>query len=148
MSFLNDCDAIDELRGASKPGLQALNAQDAVHVHKLPDTVLTTSIDVDSALRPSQPNAARWDYGVGERRNQREIVHWIEVHPASGDANITQVARKLKWLRGWLHGKALADRERQVVWVASGKSAFNARDPRLKTLARAGLHFAGGHYAI
>jgi hypothetical protein len=148
MSFLSDCDAIPELVGASKPGLQALNARDAAHIHKQPDSVLTTSIDIDSALQPSQPNAARWDYGVGERRNQREIVHWIEVHLASGGANITQMEHKLRWLRGWLHGKALADRERQVVWVASGKSAFNARDPRLKALALSGLRFAGGHFAI
>lgn len=110
--------------------------------------MLTTSIDVDSALRTAQPTAARWDYGVGERRKQREVVHWIEVHPASGDATITQMKNKLQWLRGWLHGKALADIERQVVWVASGRSAFNARDPRLKALARAGLHFAGEHYVI
>ncbi len=148
MSFLSDCNAIAELAGASKLGLQALNAQDAAHLHKRPASVLTTSIDIDSALRPSQPNAARWDYGVGERRNQREIVHWIEVHPASGDANITQMSHKLQWLRGWLRGKALADIDRRVVWVASGKCAFNARDPRLKALASAGLHFAGGHYPV
>lgn len=148
MSFLSDCEAVPELAGASKPGLQALNAQDLAHVGKRQQTVLTTSIDVDSACRASQPNAARWDYGVGERRNRQEMLHWIEVHPASGDNSIAQMGAKLKWLRGWLHGKALADRERQVVWVASGKSAFNARDPRLKALARAGLRFAGGHFSI
>ncbi len=112
------------------------------------ETVLSTSIDIDSALTASQPNDARWDYGVGQRKGVQEIVHWIEVHPAGGGNNITQMDKKLAWLRTWLHGNPLAAYPRRVVWVASGKSAFNARDPRLKKLAQTGLQFAGGHHAI
>ena len=148
MSFASDCDAVPELLGASKRGLRALSAQDAARVSKRPATRLSTSIDIDSAFRASQPMAARWDYGVGQRRGEREIVHWIEVHPAGGGNNISQMQNKLNWLRSWLHGKPLANYERQVVWVASAKSALNARDPQLKALAQAGLRFAGGHYAI
>ena len=148
MTFATDCDAVPELVGASKRGLRALNAQDAAHVSKLRATRLSTSIDLDTAFTASQPTAARWDYGVGQRQGEREIVHWIEVHPAGGGNNISQMQNKLTWLRGWLHGKPLANYERQVVWVASGTSAFNARDPQLKALAQAGLRFVGGHYAI
>lgn len=148
MSFASDCDAVPELAGASKRGLRALNAQDVAHVSKRRATKLSTSVDIDTACKASQPTAARWDYGVAQRQGTREIVHWIEVHPAGGGNNVSQMQNKLNWLRGWLHGKPLANYERQVVWVASGKSAFNARDPQLKALAQAGLRFAGGHYAI
>lgn len=148
MSFASDCDAVPELSGASKPGLQALNAADGAHVSRQPATVLTTSIDLDRALQPSLPQAARWDYAVGQRKGRAEIVHWIEVHPASGGNNMTQMQNKLAWLQGWLADKALGRHERRVVWVASGKCAFNARDPRLKALAQSGLRFVGGHYAV
>ena len=56
MSFQSDCDAIAELAGASKPGLRALNVQDAPHVIKGRSTRLTTSVDIDTALAGSQPN--------------------------------------------------------------------------------------------
>jgi len=148
MSFKSDCDAVPALNGASKPGLQALKAGDAAHVSKRPGTVLTTSIDLDQALQPSLPNAARWDYGVGQRHGRAEIVHWIEVHPAGGGNNMSEMQNKLAWLQAWLSGKAMGSHEQRVVWVASGKSAFNARDPRLKALAQSGLRFVGGHYTV
>ena len=148
MSFQSDCDAVPELVGASKRGLRALNAQDAPHVSKGRGTRLTTSVDIDTALTESQPNAARWDYGVGQRNGNQVAVHWIEVHPASGANSIAQMKNKLIWLRAWLHGKSLAGYERQVVWVASGNCAFNARDPSLKALSQLGLRFVGSHYAI
>ena len=148
MSFESDCEAVPELIAASRPGLQALNPRDRAHVRKRPKTVLTTGVDIDTALRTTQPNAARWDYGIAERWGRAEIVHWIEVHPASGGQNLAQMQSKLNWLRSWLHGKPLARYPRAVVWVATGRSGFNARDPRLKALAQAGLRFAGGQYSI
>ena len=148
MSFQSDCDVVPELVGASKRGLRALKAQDAAHVSKARLTRLTTSVDVDTALSESQPNAARWDYGVGQRSGDHEVVHWIEVHPASGGKSVSEMVHKLQWLRAWLHGNPLAKYPRQVVWVASGKCAFNARDPKLRALSQMGLRFVGGHYAI
>lgn len=114
MSFASDCDAIPELTGTSRRGLQALNTQDLAHVSRRPATVLTTSIDIDRALRVSQPTAARWDYGVAERRRSSEIVHWIELHPASGGNCIAQMQRKLEWLGAWLHGSPLYRRSTKV----------------------------------
>lgn len=148
MSFASDCDAIAELAGASRPGLHALNPPDRVHVAKRTQTVLTTGVDVDRALKTSQPAAARWDYGIAERHRGAEKVHWIEVHPASGLHCIAEVHGKLTWLKSWLHGKTLAAYPRAVVWVATGKSAFNARDPKLRALARAGLRFVGRQYEL
>lgn len=84
MSFASDCDAVPALFGASKRGLRALSAHDAAHVSKRASTQLTTSIDIDTAVKASQPAAARWDYAVGQRQGALEIVHWIEVHSASG----------------------------------------------------------------
>lgn len=83
MSFASDCDAVPALAGASKRGLRALNAQDVAHVSKRRATKLSTSVDIDTACKASQPTAARWDYGVAQRQGAREIVHWIEVHPAA-----------------------------------------------------------------
>jgi hypothetical protein len=148
MTFAKDCEALPELTGASRPGLQALKAADGSRIRKQTDSELTTSIDLDQALQPSLPHAARWDYGVGQRVGRAEVVHWIEVHPAGGGHNMTEVQNKLTWLQAWLRDKALGRHERRVVWVASGKSAFNARDPRLKRLAQSGLRFVGGYYVV
>lgn len=148
MSFASDCEAIADLSGASRPGLQALNPRDVQHVVKGPRTVLTTGVDLDSALKRSLPVAPRWDYGVAERKGHAEFVHWIEIHPASGMHCIAHVKSKLKWLKSWLRDKPLATYPRTVIWVAAGKSAFNARDPNLKALARAGLRFVGRRYEI
>ncbi len=75
MSFASDCDAVPALFGASKRGLRALSAHDAAHVSKRASTQLTTSIDIDTAVKASQPAAARWDYAVGQRQGALEIVH-------------------------------------------------------------------------
>lgn len=148
MSFQSECDAMPTLRGRSKPGLRALKQKDASRVGKVQGTRLTTSVDIDDALMGSQPNAARWDYGVGQSVRNGETVHWIEIHPASGSHSFIEIQRKLLWLAGWLRETPLAGFPRQVVWVASGNCSFNARDPRLKKLSQMGLRFAGGRYTI
>jgi hypothetical protein len=148
MSFASDCEAIPQLSGSSRRGLQALMAPDRAHVSKRRMTALTTSISIDAALKASQPEAPRWDYGVAEKRGGTEIVHWIEIHPASGGNCIAQMQSKLRWLTVWLRDNPLATYQREVVWIATGKSAFTARHPNLRVLAQAGLRFAGGHYAI
>jgi hypothetical protein len=152
MSFKRDCDATPGLAGAAKPGLQALNAADRGRVSPGPGTKLTHGIDVDGALSASLPNDARWDYGVARKVgggvSGGEQVHWIVVHPVSGEASLQEMQNKLTWLRRWLAGTALNAYPRQLVWVASGKSAFTGRDPKVKALALQGLRFAGGHLAL
>ena len=148
MSFKGDCEATPGLVGAARPGLQALQAPDRARVSKRAGTQLTHSVDVDTALRATLPNAARWDYAVAQKSAQAEHVHWIEEHPASGGASISEMQAKLAWLKGWLPGTALLAYPRTVVWVASGRSSFTSRDPKIKALAQQGLQFAGGHLLV
>lgn len=149
MSFAGDVDATEGLAGAHRSGLGALSGSAASHVSVRPETRLSGSVDLDSALRPLFPTAARWDYVIGRKQGRkRDLLHWIEIHPASGGKNVGEVAAKVQWLRGWLAGTPLAAYPRRLVWVASGRAAFNARDPKLKALALAGVQFAGGHLTI
>ena len=145
MTFASACEEVPALRGKCLPGLRALKAQDRQRVTKERQTRLTVSVDIDSALAPEQPNAARWDYGIGCRQDGDELVHWVEVHPASGGSKLTEMANKMMWLQAWLRDSGLGKFQKRIVWVASGSSSYNARHPRIKALAAKGLRFAGGH---
>lgn len=147
MSFkLAVCDALGE--DSLHKGLSALKSGDTRHVSCARPRDLAGSADVDSALRATLPDAHRWDYVVGVKAGKSTVAHWIEVHPASGQANISEVERKLEWLAGWLRGKTLAQYPKDIVWIASGKSSFNSRTPRIKALAAKGCRFVGGHLEL
>ena len=115
---------------------------------KRDSTVLTHGVDADTALRSTLPNAPRWDYAVAQKVAQGEHVYWIEVHPASGGASISEMQNKLAWLKRWLPGTPLLAYPRTVVWVAAGRSSFTSRDPKIRSLAQQGLQFAGGHLVL
>lgn len=148
MSFSADVKATLHLGGALCKGLGALSATDRARISVGASIKLAGSVNVDAALKTSQPNAARWDYVVGQKQSNKECLHWIEVHPASGTGNIGEMDAKLKWLAVWMRTTPLASYPRQIVWIASGKSAFNSRHPALRSLANRGLRFAGGHLAL
>ncbi len=148
MSFMDDVNATPNLKGTLRPGLQALSAANKAHVNLESETKLLGSVDVDTALKKTHPQAARWDYVVGKKQGESAHLHWIEVHPASSTGNIAEIEAKLVWLTGWMRGTPLLNYPRNVVWVASGKSVFNSRHPKLKALAARGLSFAGGHLTI
>jgi hypothetical protein len=147
MSFKTDVD-MQLQPGAFHRGLGALRAADRVHIGVNRPASLLGSADVDGALLPALPNAPRWDYLIGQSIGRGTHVHWIEIHPAGGGANIQEVEKKLAWLLGWLKDTCLASYPRDIAWVASGKSAFNARDPNLKRLANKGCRFAGGYIQL
>lgn len=148
MTFASDVDATPYLAGVRKPGLQALKRVDARRVSAAKPRRLLGSVDVDAALAAADPNGARWDYIVGAKTSSEDFVYWIEIHPAAGDANVGEVRSKVAWLKNWLATTPLRNYPREVVWVASGSSAFTQRDPRLKALAEQGVRFAGGHFRI
>ncbi len=133
---------------AFRKGLQALQAGDSTHVSVTRPRELLGSADVDRSLAEALPNAARWDYLVGRSRGKQHLAHWIEIHPAGGDANVGEVAKKLAWLMGWLRRNPLAMYPRDIVWVASGKSVFNVRAPGIRALAARGCRFVGGHLQL
>lgn len=148
MSFSADVKATPHLEGALCKGLGALSTIHRVRVTVGASPRLLGSVNVDAALQASQPNAARWDYVVGQKQGNKERLHWIEVHPASGTGNIGEMEAKLNWLAAWMRTTPLASYPRQIVWIASGKSAFNSRHPLLRNLAIRGLRFAGSHLAL
>lgn len=148
MSFSADVKATPHLEDAFCKGLGALSATDKVHLTAGASNKLLGSVDIDTALQPTQPNAARWDYVVGQKQGNQEHLHWIEVHPASGTGNIGEMEAKLRWLAAWMRTTPLASYPKQIVWIASGKSAFNSRHPGLRALASRGLRFAGGHLTL
>jgi hypothetical protein len=133
---------------AFRKGLRAMKAADSGHVSTMRPRQLLGSADVDQSLAQALPNAARWDYVVGRSHGGHDQAHWIEIHPAGSDANIGEVKKKLAWLTAWLRGNPLAAYPRDVVWVASGKSAFNVRAPAVRALAAQGCRFVGGHLRL
>src|SRR5262249_2940533 len=71
-----------------RAGLQALRAADVAHVICDTPRKLTGSIDLDAAKHATEPQAARWDYGIGFKLSPaEERAIWVEVHPASSSGN-------------------------------------------------------------
>ena len=119
MSFSADVKATPHLEGALCKGLGALATIDRARMTVGAATKLLGSVNVDAALQVTQPNAARWDYVVGRKQGRKELLHWIEVHPASGTGNIVEMEAKLKWLAAWIGTTPLVSYPRQIVWIAS-----------------------------
>lgn len=124
-----------------KKGIRALGRYSSLIKCKNP-RLLTGSVDIDTALKPTQPNAKRWDYGIGLRRGSSEVVVWVEVHPASSD-HIDEVLGKLKWLQNFLRNDAPALGElpqHSYYWLSPGShTAITADSPQARRLAQAGL---------
>jgi hypothetical protein len=126
-------------------GLQALSTADQKKVTCKDATRLAGSVNLDDALAKTQPQAPRWDYGIGVKANpKRDRVCWVEVHPANA-SHIQPVLKKLQWLRGWLEGSAplLQKLSSDYVWIAAGKVALPSNSPQRKKLAMKGLRFVG-----
>ncbi|HPD30000.1 MAG TPA: hypothetical protein PLL20_08410 [Phycisphaerae bacterium] len=151
MSFQNDVEQTAGLEHAYRPGKQALRPADQNKVDAIATRRLAGSADIDAALENLRPNENRWDYVVGwATKEKSEFLYWIEVHSASGAGAVREILDKLTWLKGWLDGEGnrLRNYRRKIVWIASGKSAFQQNSPQLKRLVAAGVYFAGGHYTI
>lgn len=146
MSISNAVEATPHLAGQWKPGLQALRAEDKPHIQPENPRALTGSVDVDSALMATEPNAHRWDFGIGYQHanRERECIYWVELHTAS-DSEVNRVLDKLRWLRAWLRGDGhrLAAFEREFVWVSSGATTFTLNAPKQKQFAVLGLLHSG-----
>ena len=136
--------AVRETRGlgddAYQPGMQALPRNDRAKVDCRNPALLTGSVFVDEALRHAQPNAPRWDYAVGVMDGRTEKIVWVEVHPATTHG-VTEVLRKLAWLRQWLAGDGLplARLPARHAWVASDRICIPRGSPQYKRAATAGL---------
>ena len=146
MSFRNAVERTPHLAEAWRPGLQALRARDRPHVEAENTRRLTGSAYIDEALEVVQPNAHRWDFGIGYQHSNRndECVYWVEIHTAD-DRGVEQVLDKLRWLKDWLagEGQPLNRFEREFIWLSSGATSFTLSSPQQKKFAQLGLQNKG-----
>jgi len=149
MKFRRDVESTKGLKGKFCKGLQALRPVDRRRLAVENRSRLVGSADIDSALISHFPDAPRWDYVVGYKKNVPEVMlYWIEVHPADGNRTITEINNKFDWLLGWVAGTRLHRYPKRYCWVSSGKCSFTARDPKIKALAQRGLDFRGEYLRI
>lgn len=146
MTFKDTVDRTPNLSGAWQKGLEALRTEDKPHIQAANTRKLTGSVDVDNALKRTQPNAHRWDFAIGYQHSDRkaECVYWVEIHTAS-DSQVSVVLDKLRWLKDWLvnDGRDLAKFERDFIWVSSGATSFTLTSPQQKQFAILGLQHKG-----
>jgi hypothetical protein len=113
----------------------------------------TASVDLDRAFVVAEPDATRWDYGLGLRSPQGiELAIWVEPHPASSTKEVERMLRKLKWLKAKLDSAAFRElRElrdaavrqdaRPYRWLTtlSGAIGIAPNSKEARQLAREGL---------
>jgi hypothetical protein len=150
MGFKKTVDKV--LPGAYQEGIQALRKKDRDRVKCGKSRQLAGSVNLDEALKPSDPNGNRWDYGIGIKHKEgKDEVIWVEVHPAS-TSNVREVLDKLAWLKTWLRAKAPALRQLTVadgyVWIASGGVHIPKRRQQVRLLNQAGLRFPQEHLRL
>ena len=150
MTFKAAVEATPEIQHAWNRGLQALRGRDRDCVQAGDTRRLSGSVDLDTTLRETYPQRARWDYAIGYRRNTGgEIVYWIEVHPANS-GSVTEVLAKLNWLKPWLENNAprLDELRKEFIWISSGRTSFTNTSPQAKRMALQGLQCVGRRLSI
>jgi hypothetical protein len=152
MNFRRAIERTPAIAAAYQAGLQALRRIDRERVTARHPTLLSGSIDLDSALAAAHPRAPRWDYGIARKRRNGgpDFVAWVEVHPAQTSTHIEEVLSKLAWIKNWLaqDGHLLNRFDRSFHWVSSGRTAFTKTAPQLRKLAQNGLTLVGGHLPL
>jgi len=142
MTFQQAVQATASVQAYYRRGLQALPNNHAKRIQCANTQQLTGSINVDEALRATEPNSPRWDYGIGLRRKSAESAIWVEVHPASS-TGVKDMLDKLQWLRNWLRERApalAALTQGDYYWLSTdGTIAITPNSPQAKRLAAAGL---------
>jgi hypothetical protein len=152
MGFEADVKETPHLNDAFRAGLQALGSKSS-KVSLERGVTLVGSVDIDSALVSisQYANANRWDYAVAESTTNGDVIHWIEIHPAS-EGEVESVLAKHDWLKNWLAGDATRldyrNERRKFVWIASGKTRITPTGSGARKLAKRGVRFVGGHYRI
>jgi len=131
-------------------GKQALTRMHRDQVTVSRGCSVTGSVDLDGHFKAAEPEANRWDYGLGARSGSAEYAVWIEAHSASSPAEVDAMLRKLAWLKAKLKTTAFDQLNRLTVaaqeggltpyrWIYSGRSNFRANGPEAKRLAEHGM---------
>ena len=101
MSFEDAVKATAEIRGAYRPGLQALHPAARKAIEASDTRRLEGSVDIDTTLRRIYPQDPRWDYVVSVQHGGGESrLYWIEYHEANGET-AKDVASKARWVKRW-----------------------------------------------
>ena len=131
-------------------GKQALKREHRSQVACNDDRRLTGSLCLDDVLlrEPTHSRASRWDYGVGYRPlHGEERAVWVEVHPA-GTSSVSEVLKKLEWLKRYLRDEAHDLRGLTVsdgtvnpyVWLSTSSGVhITPNSPQARSLRAAGL---------
>jgi hypothetical protein len=147
MTVFLDSTAAAELNG--RPGKQAIKAEYRDQVLVGGSAGFTGSVDLDLHFSAAEPNANRWDYGVGFSHGN-EFALWVEPHPASGSGEVAVVLRKLDWLKSKLRSpgyeglaaltRAAEDKgEIPFRWLYKGKTSFRTGGREARQLAQKGM---------
>ena len=85
MTFRQAVGQTPRLKGTWKAGLGALRAEDKPHIKPEDPKRLRGSVDVDTALQQTEPNAHRWDFAIAYQHTNRtkEFIYWVETHTGS-----------------------------------------------------------------
>jgi hypothetical protein len=119
----------------------------------------TESVDLDRHFLESEPNAARWDYGVGIRDGENELIFWVEPHPASSTGEVNRMIAKKNWLKNKLDSDRFeslramtndttAKQYAAFCWVHSGELRITAQSKEAKMLALAGIRMPCRHLEL
>lgn len=86
--------------------------------------------------------SARWDYGIGIKKDKKIEAVWVEVHPAY-TSEVDRVIEKLRWLKDWLRQQApdlwALTPSNAYYWVATNGVHITRDSPQARSLAQAGL---------
>ncbi len=133
---------------ASVPVCKAMEAVDRRYRQqiRLGDTAeVVGSVDLDTAFQQQEPNATRWDYGLGLVVQGEARACWVEPHPARSD-QVTPMLNKYQWLQDKLETdtfQALKRMTRQqgtaFFWLATDRIDIPRHSPHRKKLANKGL---------
>ena len=82
MGFKESVEETPHLQGKWNAGLNALRAEDKVHIKPENTTTvhLCGSVDVDTAWQRLDPSGNRWDFAIGYQHANRsdEFIYWVE----------------------------------------------------------------------
>lgn len=151
MTFKEAVEKTRLLKNSYCVGLQALRAEDRLHIEAEDTRKLRGSVDVDTANMASDPHGNRWDFGIAYQHTNRneEVIYWVETHTAS-DSEVNRVIRKAEWLQQWFKGKGklLSEFEKDIRWVSSGATTFTLSATQRKRMAALGLLSVGSKLRI
>ncbi len=126
-----------------------------------PGVRFTASLDIDTAFQTSEPQASRWDYGLGlQKKGSGEMAVWIEPHPASSHSEVSKIIAKLDWLEAKLALPAFKDLKRlteksaqagilRFHWLAmTGDNRIRPGSTEARMLSKRGLRLPSRHLVL